>query len=345
MAGRHARPAQNENPTDGAQAPLSAQRPSRARKTDRTQPTPRTRTTSRTADRARATLRKRPTTSARAQMPLSSRRGASQRYGGEEPVKKRDALSTLLIAVGVVLLLVAGFLWGQSRLRYMKQDKINKELASYVTVKDTELDSEKSEPPEVDWAGLKAVNDDVVGWLQVPGTTINYPVYQAEDNDYYLRTSATGEWSIGGQLFLDYENAAPGMVDQISQIYGHHLLDGTMFEQIAAMDDQARFDEIKTVWYVTESAAYECQPLFLYYTTPDDGDARIFKFENDEEFRTYLRERLNRAVTKCKDSDIIVSGSQHVLTLVTCNYYDGYGRTILVCVPKADAEAAIKVSN
>lgn len=341
MAGRHARPAQNENPTDGARAPLSAPRPSRERRSSHTQSAGR----ARTAGRTQATPRKRATTSARVQAPLSSRRGASQRYGGGGPVKKRDALSTLLIAVGVVLLLVAGFLWGQSRLRYMKQDKINKELASYVTVKDTELHTEKSEAPEVDWAGLKAVNDDVVGWLQVPGTTINYPVYQAEDNDYYLRTSATGEWSIGGQLFLDYQNTAPGMADQLSQIYGHHLLDGTMFEQIAAMDEQDRFDEIDTVWYVTESAAYECQPLFLYYTTPDDGDARIFKWESDEEFRSYLRERLNRAVTKCKDADIIVSGSQHVLTLVTCNYYDGYGRTILVCVPKDEAKAAFKASD
>ncbi len=323
MAGRHARPAQNESVNEGAQAPLSV----------------------RATSRTRSVGARRAQTTGRVQAPLSSRRGASQRYGGEKPRKKRDTLSLLLIAVGVVLLLVAGFLWGQSKLRYMKQDKINNELAGYVTVKDNELDSEKSEPPEVDWAGLKAINDDVVGWLQVPGTTINYPVYQAEDNEHYLRTSATGEWSIGGQLFLDYENTAPGMVDPISQIYGHHLINGTMFEQIAAMDEQSRFDEINTVWYVTEGAAYECQPVLLYYTTPDDQDARTFKFEDDEKFHTYLRERLNRAVTKCKDADIIVSGTHHVLSLITCNYYDGYGRTVLLCVPKDEASAAFKVSD
>lgn len=341
MAGRHAQSPQGENPMEGAQAPLSVQKPSRLRSASGARGT----SGARGVGGTRPSTRAKRAGTARVQAPLSSRRGASQRHGGEGPAKKRDAISTLLIAVGVVLLLISGFLWGQSRLRYMKQDKINNELAAYATVKDTELDSKKSEPPEVDWAGLKAVNDDVVGWLQVPGTTINYPVYQAEDNDYYLHTSATGDWSIGGQLFLDYENAAPGMKDPLSQIYGHHLLDGTMFEQIAAMDEQARFDEIKTVWYVTESAAYECQPLFLYYTTPDDETARTFKFKDEEEFHTYLKERLSRAVTKCKDADIIVSGSHHVLTLVTCNYYDGYGRTILVCVPKEDAEAAFKVSN
>lgn len=335
MAGRHAQSPQGENPMEGAQAPLSVQRPSRARSAGGARGT----SGARGVGGTRPSSRAKRTGSARAQAPLSSRRGASQRHGGEGPAKKRDAISTLLIAVGVVLLLISGFLWGQSRLRYMKQDKINDELAAYATVKDTELDSKKSEPPEVDWAGLKAVNDDVVGWLQVPGTTINYPVYQAEDNDYYLHTSATGDWSIGGQLFLDYENAAPGMKDPLSQIYGHHLLDGTMFEQIAAMDEQARFDEIKTVWYVTEDVAWECEPLFVFYCQETDQEVRTFTFDGDEAFHKFLAKRLADAPSRRADAEQVLEGTKHALCLMTCNYlseYGGHGRTVLVCVPKSE---------
>lgn len=255
------------------------------------------------------------------------------------PRKRRDLLATLLILVGLAALGVAGYLWGSAQLRYYKQDQINRELAAFATVYDTESDA-----PKVDWEGLKAINDEVVGWLQIPGTTINYPVYQANDNEYYLHHSAMGEWAVGGQLFSDCDGTRPGMVDQLTLVYGHHLLDGSMFEQVAEMDQQDRFDEITTVWYVTEQATWECEPLLLYYTHSSDQDVRTFTFESDEEFRGYLGERLARAVTTRPDAAQIIGGTNHVLTLITCNYYeefDGYGRTVLVCVPKGEAREAL----
>lgn len=262
----------------------------------------------------------------------------------ERPVQRRRGglLSTLLIVVGVALLAAAGVIWGRQQLRYQQQDKVNRELAEFTIVNDESQEDEKSDPPTVDWEGLKAVNDEVVGWLQIPGTTINYPVYQAEDNDRYLRHSATGEWTLGGQLFSDCDGTRPGMVDELTLIYGHHLLDGSMFEQIAAMDEQERFDEIKTVWYVTEDAAWECEPLLLYYTDPEDQDARIFNWDDIDEFRHYLDARLERAVTSRKDAMEIIGSTRHALCMITCNYYEGYGRTILICVPKSEAaEAAL----
>ena len=142
-------------------------------------------------------------------------------------------MSTLLIVAGLVLLAVAGALWGKDQWRYRKQAQINRKLASYVTLYDAPSDAPK--PPDVDWAGLKAINADVVAWLQVPGTAVNYPVYQAEDNVRYLRASATGEYAVGGQLFCDYACTRPGMVDALTLVYGHHMLDGSMFKAIAEM--------------------------------------------------------------------------------------------------------------
>ena len=131
--------------------------------------------------------------------------------------KRKSALrifSSLLIAAGVVMLLAAGGMWGFSRYRYWRQDQMNKQLATHVTInevpKTEEVPEKKEAPIDVDWEALKAVNDDIIGWIYVPGTVINYPVYQGESNDSYLRTNALGEYSVGGQVFLDYENTAPG---------------------------------------------------------------------------------------------------------------------------------------
>ena len=99
---------------------------------------------------------------------------------------------------------------------YHEQDVINEKLAAYATV-----DNTGSSAPKVDWAALKAVNQQVVGWIQIPGTNVNYPVYQGADNDAYLHTNAEGNYSLGGQIFLDSDNTAPGMVDAQTIIYGH----------------------------------------------------------------------------------------------------------------------------
>ena len=249
--------------------------------------------------------------------------------------------SRLLIVAGIVLLGIAGYLWGTAQWNYHKQDEVNKELQQYVKVEDPAQkkgEDDRPVPPVVDWDGLKAVNDDVVAWLQVPGTQINYPVYQAEDNDRYLRHTVTGEYSVGGQLFNDCECTKPGMVDHLTLTYGHHMFDGSMFELIADMDKQETFDSVPNIWYITEANNYLLEPLMLFYTVPEDPLARKFNWPTRKEFREYLRGRLENAVTRRADADKLIEKTDHVLALVTCNYYEGWGRSILICVPKNEVE-------
>jgi sortase B len=225
---------------------------------------------------------------------------------------------------------------------------VNQELAAFAVVPEaSRADSGASAdavplPPEVDWAGLRAVNPEAVAWLQVPGTTINYPVYQASDNDRYLRHDAHGEWSVGGQLFMDCDGTGPGMQDQITLVYGHHLRDGSMFEQIAALDDQARFDAVERVWYVTDATAYDCVPLFVCYVHETDETGRSMRFASDEDFHAYVAGRLEGAPAARADASKLADEADHLLFLVTCNYldeYEGHGRTILACAPRDELES------
>lgn len=288
-----------------------------------------------------------------AQHPAASHGGRRQAVGadargpqGAQPSSKRgrrNVLSTVLIVVGVILLLVAGGMFAYQQFNYMRQNQINDDLASHVTITDAADDGDGC-PVTVDWAALKAINPDVVGWLYVPDTTINYAVYQGTDNDYYLHHSAEGEWTVGGQLFLDYENTKPGMADGQSIIYGHHLLNGTMFEQIAVLDQQENFDAMGTIWYVTEEKNYSLAPVFMYDTDRDDLDARTLKFASDDELHAFMADRLTRAVTRRNDAEAIVGGASHFLTLSTCVYYskyeEGHGRGLVVCAPLDEIAAA-----
>lgn len=270
-----------------------------------------------------------------------------------EPAKKRSGkrgnlVSNILIVVGVVLLVVAGVIFFNNQRNYQKIDEENERVAEYAKLSD-----DGSQPPTVDWEALKAMNPDVVGWLQVPGTVVNYPVFQAGDNDYYLNHAPDKSESIGGSVFLDCENTKPGMVDTQSIVYGHHMRNGSQFKQIADMEKQELFDGVNTVWYVTEDTSYELAPLFVYYTNEDDTEVRQFTFEKDADFREYLKKYLGEARAKRSDIDQVLGSVRHIFTLSTCNYEDGYGRTLLVCAPKSeipgmpeyDAQAAQKAAD
>lgn len=249
--------------------------------------------------------------------------------------RKRAAriVSVLLFVVGIALIATAAGMWIYNQWQYHEQDRINEELASFADVSDN-----GTTPPQVDWAGLKAINDEVVGWVQIPGTVVNFPVYQASDNEKYLNQSAEGGYAVGGQIFMDYANTPPGMVDGQSLIYGHHMRNGTMFKTVSDMTNQEMFDGVGTVWYVTEDATYELEPLLVYETDASDPEARRFTFASDDELHDYLSGLLGKAVTSRADATDVISRTSHVLTLCTCNYDHGdNGRTLLVCVPKDEA--------
>ena len=197
----------------------------------------------------------------------------------EQKRRGGNVVSNLLILVGVGLLVAAGTIYFNNWQNYHKIDEENERVAQYVKLADDD-----ENPPSVDWESLKAMNPDIIGWLQVPGTIVNYPVLHTGDNEYYLNRAPDLSESIGGSVFMDFENTTPGMVDAQTIIYGHHMRNGSQFKQIADMDDQKLFDGIKTIWYVTERGAYNLEPVFLYYINEDNTDVRQFQFKDEAEY-------------------------------------------------------------
>ena len=114
------------------------------------------------------------------------------------------------------------------------------------------------------------------------------------------------------------------------------MLNGTMFKPISDMTNQEFFDGIDTIWYVTEDATYELEPLLVYKTDGSDVNARRFNFDSADGLRAYLTDLLGKAVTSRSDAEDVIARTSNVLTLCTCNYdYSDNGRTLLICVPKA----------
>lgn len=274
---------------------------------------------------------------------VASRASQTGAYVGRDARKakprRRKTFSTVLLVAGISLLLIAGGLWGFAQWQYSKQNATNAKLAEYATISDTE-----DTGPVVDWDALKVVNEDVIGWIEIPGTVVNYPVYKGEDNDEYLHLNAEGEYTIGGQIFMDYQSASPGLVDRQTLIYGHHLYNGTMFTAVDDMCNQDKFDAVDTIWYATEQETYELEPLFIYKTDAYNADACQLTFASDDDFHSYLAGYLAQASAQSSDAASAVANVTKVITLATCDYNNdfgvGNGRSLLVCALKSEVNTS-----
>ena len=233
---------------------------------------------------------------------------------GRSGKRRGNVLSNILIAVGVALLLVAGGLFVKAQIGYKKANDYYNGIAE-MAVKDS---SGEDGIPQIDFDALKKESDDIVGWIYVPGTRINYVVAQGETNNTYLRHLPNGEYSENGTIFMDMDGTAPGMVDQQTTLYGHHMNDGAMFEPIDASMDQKVFDTFKKVYYITPEMTYVLKPMFTMQVQDDYVDARRTNFDSEKAFTQYLQASLAQAKASAKDAAVEVEKADKVLTLVTC---------------------------
>lgn len=185
------------------------------------------------------------------------------------------------------------------------------------------------------YAPYYAQNPDMIGWLKIEGTDIDYPVVRTPgDNEKYLRLGFDGVYATGGTLFLD-ENCDPG-VDRVTanqMIYGHDMSDGTMFGKLYLYEDEEygkahssiRFD---TLW---EKGEYQLLAAFysqVYYTT--DTCFKYYQFfdaENEQEFDDYVS---NVKALAEYDTGVTAEYGDTLLTLSTCSNHVENGRFVVV---------------
>jgi SrtB family sortase len=114
---------------------------------------------------------------------------------------------------------------------------------------------------------LLEINQDVVGWLHIEGTVIDYPVLQAEDNDFYLRRDWQKNDNIAGSIFMDYRNdilsIQPG---SNTIIYGHRMNDGSMFGELIKYESRWNFENHRIIHLDTLYETYEWEIFSAYIT-------------------------------------------------------------------------------
>ncbi len=178
----------------------------------------------------------------------------------------------------------------------------------------------------IDFAALKAVNEDSVAWLYCPDTMIDYPVMKSDDYNYYIDHLPDGTRNKNGTLFFDY-NCAPDLSDRLSIIYGHHMKSGKMFGRLVDFKDQDYVDAHPYMYLYTESMNYRVALKYSFEIGSSDWQKRRFMYpENVDELLAY-----GAAHSRFR-SDVTYDENDRFLTLYTCDYEFDNARFVVIGV-------------
>lgn len=169
-----------------------------------------------------------------------------------------------------------------------------------------------------DIVSLKEINNDVVGWLNVPNTTVDYPVVQANNNSYYLRRNLYKEKDRNGWIFLDYRNSNTSKLDRNTIIYGHTMYNSSvMFGTLHNATKKSWYTnkDNQIITYNTIYADMKFQ-IFSIYKLPTTTDYLVTQFDSNEEYLDFIKLIKDRSIY---NFEVDLNENDKILTLSTCS--------------------------
>ena len=180
---------------------------------------------------------------------------------------------------------------------------------------------------------LQGQNADIIGWLEIENTNINYPVLQGTNNRYYMTHNYKKENSKNGSIFLD-ANYNWNIPSNNLLIYGHNLGNGMMFQELLKYEKESFYQEHPVIRFTTaeEDAEYEIISAFKsrVYHKSEKNVFRYYFFlnsESEEEYNQFVKNAKNASIYPI---DGTASYGDQLITLSTCSYYVEDGRFAVV---------------
>lgn len=230
----------------------------------------------------------------------------------------------LFISAGAVMSL--GIITAWSHLPYLRSQEAYDRIRS-IAAPSTETNTATSEQTArdpldqtLDWNALRSINPDVIGWIRIPNTAIDYPIVQArpDDPEKYLHTTFEGavRWPNNqGTIYLDARNESYGLGSTTPIIYGHFQLDGSMF---SALSENFRAEHLLShdqIFIYTPHGNLELK-CFMARIVNAETEMSYANFPDQATVSAYLDHLMHRA-------EVVLSKPSHndgFFTFVTCSY-------------------------
>lgn len=273
-------------------------------------------------------------------------------FSGMIPLKKdstKERIRKIVMDLSIITIIGCAIAFAELYSQNREQLKIEEEIRGQIVDTDNFDDNEYVEawqelfaqypqikfPDDMNlkYSYLYALNQDFVGWLNIPGTNLDVQVVQGKDNASYLRHDFYGKWNRYGCPFMDYKNDSK-YLDDNTIIYGHHMTDGLIFSNLDKYKTLEGYKESPIIEFNTLYDTYYFKIFSAFYinATPADDNNYFFNFmitdfSTDERFSKFVDELKKRSVI---DTGISVQPDDKLLTLVTCTFDFNDARFVVV---------------
>ena len=214
----------------------------------------------------------------------------------------------------------------------------NNDVEQNSTTEETEAEKKASREKESRERMLKVKklqeqNEDIVGWLEIEGTSVSYPVLQGDDNVFYLTHNYKKEESEKGSIFLnaDYDWDIPS---NNLIIYGHNLVNGQMFKELLKYSKEEFYKEHSVIRFTTaqKDMNFKIMSAFkseVFYENEKDV-FRYYDFINSKSKKEYKNFVKNAKKASIYDPGVTSEYGDSLITLITCSYHKEDGRFVLI---------------
>ncbi|MCD8361786.1 MAG: class B sortase [Lachnospiraceae bacterium] len=201
--------------------------------------------------------------------------------------------------------------------QYVLSDAVSPEDADDTGDDSADADSETEDDEfvmqRIDFASLQAINNEAVGWIEIPDTKISYPVVHTTDNSWYLTHTFSGDANSSGCIFVETANSAD-FTDLHTIIYGHNMKNGSMFGTLKQYKKQSYYENHPYIYIDLEDGTH-CYQIFSCHEAETTDISYTIGYAQDDVYQAFLDEL---TASSLYDTGVSVSTSDSVITLSTC---------------------------
>lgn len=192
------------------------------------------------------------------------------------------------------------------------------------------LNPEQEGGKAIDWDALRKLNGDIVAWIQIPGTKVDYPVLSCPSFNYYLNHDVKGQKNILGAIFIQPE-VQTDFLDCHTVIYGHNMRDQQMFGSLHLFESEKFWKQHQDVFLYFPESEFQAT-VYSVYDVPDTTETYRTEFDTEAEWKAWIEMSVGKSIY---NTGITPEKNDRVITLSTCSNGKGKNsRFVVNCVVK-----------
>ncbi len=255
------------------------------------------------------------------------------RKGKIKRISKKVFVTGFIILSLVILAIIYWFCFIKPSILNARESKAISNIIDEVDISDIpESEAKGKTDMQLKVAELKEQYPNLVGWIRIEGTNIDYPVMQWTDNQHYLTYSYNGKKSKLGSIYL-HKDADVNKPSSNFIIYGHNITTGVMFNELLDYKKQSFYNDHKIIEFTTinKDAKYEIVSVFISKVyNKNDNVFKYYNFinaSNEAEYNDYIS---NVKRLSLYNTGVNAEYGDQLITLTTCEYSQKNGRIVIV---------------